>query len=200
MAEDDDANPDTLQIWDGRVYSRLGTGPRQIKAQFAPVEAYTVTLFMEESTCSPQLCDREAAINFLRDPERPRAIQYQLLRDISPTSIPPHCIEDMMLKTLGPVMGSDLGPALDFKSYILRQNLRTGSRVTVLFSTDGSITAVTTAPGASFNAVECHPELITQSPALCAGVFEVYLREKSVAPLARDAWIRSVMAPDRGQT
>ncbi|KAL6784852.1 hypothetical protein ACKKBG_A03490 [Auxenochlorella protothecoides x Auxenochlorella symbiontica] len=126
--------------------------------------------------------------------------KYQLLRDISPTSIPPHCIEDMMLKTLGPVMGSDLGPALDFKSYILRQNLRTGSRVTVLFSTDGSITAVTTAPGASFNAVECHPELITQSPALCAGVFEVYLREKSVAPLARDAWIRSVMAPDRGQT
>ncbi|KAL6784851.1 hypothetical protein ACKKBF_B03490 [Auxenochlorella protothecoides x Auxenochlorella symbiontica] len=184
MAEDDDANPDTLKIWDGRVYSRLGTGPRQIKAQFAPVE----------------LCDREAAMNFLRDPERPRAIQYQLLRDISPTSIPPHCIEDMMLKTLGPVMGSDLGPALDFKSYILRQNLRTGSRVTVLFSTDGSITAVTTAPGASFNAVECHPELITQSPALCAGVFEVYLREKSVAPLARDAWIRSVMAPDRGQT
>lgn len=50
----------------------------QASAHTTPYQqAYTVTLFMEESTCSPQLCDREAAINFLRDPERPRAIQVR---------------------------------------------------------------------------------------------------------------------------
>lgn len=135
MSADNDANPDILKIWwalfawirspppttspesqcqnsqhicrDGRVYSKLGTGPRQVKAQFAPVEAslgagkglgwstsrlewltltagrtspshqaYTVTLYVE-STCLPHLDSRQAAINFLRDPARPRVIQVR---------------------------------------------------------------------------------------------------------------------------
>lgn len=47
---------------------------------------------------------------------------------------------------------SDLEPALEMKSYILRQDLRTCSTVTIHFSSDGSLTAVSTLPGVSLRA------------------------------------------------
>uniref|UniRef100_A0A7S3QJQ2 Chalcone-flavonone isomerase family protein n=1 Tax=Dunaliella tertiolecta TaxID=3047 RepID=A0A7S3QJQ2_DUNTE len=196
--------PLAQKFWEGDVFRCLGASTRNKKIMFLSVKVYTVACYVEAEKCARELGIRDrggyfeaskdnsddAFCSAVLDGAFHKCILVRLVRDVSG-----EMFAGALNDTLVPRMklAGEMDKLEEFKAIFQGKNLVEGTEVAMFWNvgTDELDVLVTPPQQQGFrDYANLQPEKKIKSSSLSRGLFEVFLGEDSVTPLARIEWAK----------